>query len=72
MTHLRGAFIQTEEETYPVARVCRALRVSSSGYYAWLTRKQVKRGRRKEVLIKKVRAAHEASRWTCGSPRVTA
>jgi len=70
---VKFAFIRAEDEesTFPVAAMCRALGVSTSGYYAWCTRKPSKRSQRKEALTAKVKATHEASRGTYGSPRVT-
>ena len=70
---MRFVFIRAEDDkrTFRVAAMCRVLEVSTSGYYAWRRRKPSTRSQRKEVLAVKVRAAHEASRCTYGSPRVT-
>jgi len=70
---VRFAFIRAEDEqkTFPVGVMCRVLDVSTSGYYAWLHRKPSKRSQRKEALTAKVKAVHDASRSTYGSPRVT-
>ena len=70
---MRFAFIRAEDEkkTFPVAAMCHVLQVSTSGYYAWLRRKPSARNQRKTRLTEKVRAAHEGSRNTYGSPRVT-
>jgi hypothetical protein len=35
---VRFAFIATEKANYPVALMCRVLKVSRSGYYAWCGR----------------------------------
>ena len=32
---MRHAFIEAEKVSYPVALICRCLRLSRSGYYAW-------------------------------------
>lgn len=50
--------------------LCKMLRVSRSGYYAWLKRPPSKRSRDDEKLALDVRAAHEAGRCYYGSPRV--
>jgi transposase InsO family protein len=70
---MRFAFIRAEDEqkTFPVEPMCRVLSVSTSGYYAWLKRKPTKRSARKAELTEMVKAVHEASRGTYGSPRVT-
>ena len=70
---MRFAFIRAEDEqkTFPVETMCRVLEVSTSGYYAWLRRKPSKRSERTAELTEMVQAAHEASRRTYGSPRVT-
>lgn len=51
--------------------MCRVLKVSRSGYYAWLSRPESERGRRNGELLKRIRQAHLRSRRTYGSPRVT-
>ena len=70
---MRFAFIRAEDEqkTFPVETMCRVLEVSTSGYYAWLHRKPSERSKRNAELTEKVQAAHDASRGTYGSPRVT-
>lgn len=50
--------------------MCRVLRVSPSGYYAWLERPVSPRARRREHLAKKVQQIFTNSRQTYGSPRV--
>ncbi len=52
--------------------MCRALRVSRSGYYAWRKRTPSKRARKDAMLTEKIREIHERSRGTYGSPRVHA
>jgi putative transposase len=55
-----------------VARLCRALSVSKSGYYAWLKRAPSARAGRDGELLTQIREAHARSRRTYGSPRVHA
>jgi transposase InsO family protein len=50
--------------------MCDVLEVSRSGFYRWLPEPLGKRQRRREELSEKIRAVHEYSRRTCGSPRV--
>lgn len=55
-----------------VARLCRALSVSKSGYYAWLRREPSARVGRDGELLERIREAHARSRRTYGSPRIHA
>jgi len=50
--------------------MCRVLRVSSSGYYAWLKREPSERSLADAELLGKVRKIHERSDGTYGSPRI--
>jgi transposase InsO family protein len=52
--------------------MCRVLEVTQSGYYAWAQRPPSERSRRRSKLVTLIRAAHEKSRRTYGSPRVHA
>lgn len=52
--------------------MCRVLKVSRSGYYAWRTRKPSNRAVEDERLSELIRDAHERSRGTYGSPRIHA
>src|SRR4051812_46144558 len=55
--------------------MCRVLQVSRSGYYAWQTRRaREEAGQRQEQRMKwiqQIKEAHQSSRCTYGSPRVT-
>ncbi len=50
--------------------LCRALEVSSSGYYAWLRRGPSARARARERLKLAIRAAHARTRETYGAVRL--
>jgi putative transposase len=50
--------------------LCRLLKVSRSGYYAWAGRPPSKRQVADEVLTEQIKTFHEASRKTYGSPRI--
>lgn len=67
---MRFAFVDAEKALYPIKLLCRALRVSRPGYYAWRMRPESERAREDRRLSLLVRAAHEAGRRTYGSPRV--
>ena len=52
--------------------MCRVLGVSVSGYYAWWRRPESRRGQANRRLLTAIRMAHQRSRQTYGSPRMTA
>jgi transposase InsO family protein len=63
--------VKTLAVEFPLARLCQTLEVSRSGYYAWQTRKPSRRQVANEKLLPLIVQAHEQSRRTYGSPRVT-
>lgn len=56
----------------PVRALCRVLRVSASGYYAWRERPPSARAIANAVLTETIRQVHKASDETYGMPRVRA
>jgi putative transposase len=62
--------VKANQGSYPVATMCRTLGVSSSGYYAWLTREPSARAKVDEALTAKIQAIHDESKQTYGSPRI--
>jgi transposase InsO family protein len=67
---MRFRFIAAEKAQYPVALLCRSLRVSLSGLYAWARREPSQRVRDDAPLIAQLRLAHADSRQTYGRPRL--
>jgi transposase InsO family protein len=67
---VKFSFIKEHRRRWPVAAICRVLKVSRSGFFAWLKRPASKRQRRRQELIEKIRAAHQENREFYGSPRV--
>ena len=67
---VRFAFIQAEKATVPLAHLCQILNVSRSGFYAWACRPPSAHAHRDQQLRVLIRASHEASRHTYGSPRI--
>ena len=67
---MKFAFIHAEKARLPAAKVCRALEVSRSGYYAWLRRGPSPRELADAKLVPVIRACHVRSRGTYGSPRL--
>ena len=69
---MKYAFIETQRNDHGVRTLCKALRVSPSGYYAARGRPPSARAQRQSALIIKIREAHVASRQSYGAPRVHA
>lgn len=67
---MRFAFIRAEKALLPTAKLCRALGVSRSGYYAWTRRPPSSRALVDARLVPVIRACHARSRATYGSPRI--
>ncbi len=68
---MRYRFIEVEKAMYPVTMLCRVLRVSRSGFYAWQQHPispRAEETRRLDVEIKKL---FEASKRRSGSPKIT-
>ena len=67
---MKFAFVRDHRRVWPVGVICRVLRVSRSGFYAWQRRRPSPRQRRQEELIGKIKTAYAQSRGLYGSPRV--
>jgi putative transposase len=65
-------FVERLKAAYPVTRLCRALGVSPSGYWAWRRRTPSGRTLSNTVLQQRIVAIHAASRATYGAPRIHA
>lgn len=62
--------IHAEKAHHPVHRLCEALSVSRSGYYAWVRAEPSERARQNEALLARIRAIHREHKGRYGSPRV--
>ena len=69
---MRHACIRRHEGAYTVALMCRVLRVSRAGDYAWRRRATPGRATADAALTTAIAAIHATSRRTYGSPRVHA
>jgi hypothetical protein len=69
---VRFAFIDAEKAHHRITTLCRLLKVSRAGFYAWCGREPSFRAVEDARLTILVREAHERSRRTYGSPRVLA
>lgn len=67
---MKFEFIAKHEGQYSVAFLCRRLKVSRSGYYAWSQRSVSERTKQDALLAVQIRAYHRRSGGTYGSPRI--
>ena len=67
---MKYAFVAARGSEYPIGLLCRVTGVSRSGYFAWSGRAESKRSEERRRLLARIRAVHEASRKTYGSPRI--
>jgi putative transposase len=66
----RFGFVDREKARYPVNLLCRLVKVSRSGYYAWAKRPPSRRNLADEVLAEQIHGFYTASRRTYGAPRI--
>jgi putative transposase len=55
---------------YPLPQLCRALKVSASGYYAWVDRPPSRRAREEGRLEVEIKAAHKRNRQVYGAEKL--
>jgi len=67
---VRFAFIEAEKAHHRISKLCRMLRVSRAGFYAWRTRPKCQRRVEDERLKVLVHEAHVLGRRNYESPRV--
>ena len=65
-------FIRDHAGRWPVRLMCRVLKVSASGYYAWCSRPESSRSRANRALLADVRRLHAEHHGRYGSPRMHA
>ena len=69
---MRYICIDRRRSQYPVTMMCRVLKVSRSGYYAWRVRPECQRAKTDRQLTGAIRRLHEESKGVYGSPKITA
>ena len=69
---MKHQFIDANRRSHALRALCRALRVSTSGYYASQNRPPSTRRERQTMLTSRIREIHTASRDTYGAPRIHA
>ena len=63
-------FVEAEKANHRISRMCRALKVSKSGFYGWRNRPPSARAQADARLSAKIARIHRASRQTYGAPRI--
>jgi len=63
-------FVQEHRETFRVGKMCEVLKVSRSGFYAWLRRQPSQRILEDETIAEQVHSVHRESSGIYGSPRI--
>jgi len=69
---MKYEFIEKYRSCFEVGKMCRALKVSRSGYYRWRKGLMSRRSRENAELLKEIMEIHRKSRFTYGSRRVHA
>ena len=69
---MRYRCIDRRRSQYPVNMMCRVLKVSRSGFYAWRVRPESQRAKTDREVTQAIERLHKASKGTYGSPRITA
>lgn len=69
---MKYQFMQQHEQEFTVERMSHMFGVSRSGYYQFTKRQLSERAQEDERLLIKIKAIHEDSRHTYGSPRIWA
>ncbi len=69
---MRYRCINRRRYQYPVNMMCRVLRVSRSGYYAWRVRPESQRAKTDRALTRVMRRLHAESKGVYGSPKLSA
>ena len=67
---MKYTFIRAECKNYSISSLCKALSVSTSGYYDWYDRPSSKTQNDNQRLLTKIRCFHKASHSIYGSPRI--
>jgi putative transposase len=69
---MKYGFMQLHESEFTIEGMSRVFGVSRSGYYRFSHAKLSQRAQEDERLLLKIKAIHQASRYTYGSPRIHA
>jgi len=67
---VRYGFVETHRQIWRIERLCAALRVSRSGYYAWRARPPSARDQANTALLTQIRALHAEAREAYGAGKI--
>jgi len=67
---MKYEFTKKYSDEFPVSRICQALEINKSGYYAWLAKPKCNREIENEFLVDKIKYYHQQSNGKYGSPRI--
>jgi len=67
---MKFKLITDHQGTFKVGRMCMLLKVSRSGYHAWINRPESRRSRKNRALEDKIRVLHAASHGIFGAPKI--
>jgi len=67
---MKYRFVEKSRERFSVDRLCWAVGIARSAYYAWKKRQPSSRAKANLVLLEHIRRIHKLSRKAYGSPRV--
>ncbi|HEV2124179.1 MAG TPA: IS3 family transposase [Chloroflexota bacterium] len=62
--------MKEQQGQFSTAALCRSMKVSESGYFAWQRRTSSRRSREETKLLVQIRAVHQQSDKSYGSPRI--
>ena len=68
---MKYELMKEHRDRFSVQNMCKMLKVSRSGYYAWESRRLSNRQRMNEELLESILEVYKKSRKTYGSPRIT-
>ncbi len=63
--------MEAHRSKFQVAKMAEVLKVSRSGFYAYLTRPVSERHRENEILLNKIKEIHRKSKGIYGYPCIT-
>ena len=67
---MKFRFISENRETFKVGHMCKILKVSCTGFYAWLKRPESRRSRENRFLEQQIRQVHKDSKMIYGAPKI--
>ena len=67
---MKYAWIKNHRDSFPIAAMCRVLKVSKAGYFAWRKRRPSRRSQRRECIRQAVRQVHAESHGIYGSRKI--